>query len=250
MEEEKLKTQEEEKKENPVSDAKESVSDDIGQSEMSEAPETENTAETAEETAEEATPEQKVEELEKEVAELKDQYLRKCADFENYRKRMFREKQEAFDYANTNLLTDLIAVLDDFDRALAEQLHRDYRKIKNLTPEKQLEFSRVYNKAFVDWTNARKNSDFSLFADSLQKVKDVTLEDLSLREKDEETKNMSVMDELLNDYERGMGVTLGRLREDTIFDYKFVGLSHNTLRGAAGGAVLMAELLKAKGYLG
>ncbi len=51
------------------------------------------------------------------------------------------------------------------------------------------------------------------------------------------------------DYERGMGVTLGRLREDTLFDYKFVGLSHNTLRGAAGGAVLMAELLKAKGYL-
>lgn len=51
------------------------------------------------------------------------------------------------------------------------------------------------------------------------------------------------------DYEHGMGVTLGRLREDNIFDYKFVGLSHNTLRGAAGGAVLMAELLKAKGYL-
>lgn len=95
--------------------------------------------------------------------------------------------------------------LGEFDKALAEQLHRDYRKIKNLTPEKQLEFSRVYNKAFVDWTNARKNCDFSLFADSLQKVKDVTLEDLSLREKDEETKNMSVMDELLNDYERGMG---------------------------------------------
>ena len=46
----------------------------------------------------------------------------------------------------------------------------------------------------------------------------------------------------------GMGVTLGRLREDSYFDYKFVGLSHNTLRGAAGGAVLMAELLAAKGY--
>ena len=46
----------------------------------------------------------------------------------------------------------------------------------------------------------------------------------------------------------GMGVTVGRLREDTLFDYKFVGLSHNTLRGAAGGAVLIAELLYRLGY--
>ncbi len=46
----------------------------------------------------------------------------------------------------------------------------------------------------------------------------------------------------------GMSVTVGRLREDTVYDYKFVGLSHNTLRGAAGGAVLLAELLAAKGY--
>jgi len=51
------------------------------------------------------------------------------------------------------------------------------------------------------------------------------------------------------DYENGMGVTIGRLREDTIFDYKFVCLSHNTVRGAAGGAVLIAELLKAEGYI-
>ncbi len=51
------------------------------------------------------------------------------------------------------------------------------------------------------------------------------------------------------DYERGMGVSIGRLREDTVYDWKFVGLSHNTVRGAAGGAVLCAELLKAKGYI-
>ncbi|WP_010267886.1 aspartate-semialdehyde dehydrogenase [Paenibacillus senegalensis] len=51
------------------------------------------------------------------------------------------------------------------------------------------------------------------------------------------------------DIEGGMGITAGRLREDTLFDYKFVGLSHNTLRGAAGGAVLIAELLKAEGYI-
>ncbi|MBE6708986.1 MAG: aspartate-semialdehyde dehydrogenase [Ruminococcaceae bacterium] len=47
----------------------------------------------------------------------------------------------------------------------------------------------------------------------------------------------------------GMGVTVGRLREDTMFDYKFVALSHNTLRGAAGGAMLTAELLYKKGWL-
>lgn len=51
------------------------------------------------------------------------------------------------------------------------------------------------------------------------------------------------------DLENGMGISVGRLREDAVFDYKFVSLSHNTLRGAAGGAVLMAELLCAQGYL-
>lgn len=51
------------------------------------------------------------------------------------------------------------------------------------------------------------------------------------------------------DYEGGMGVSIGRLREDTLFDYKFVGLAHNTLRGAAGGALESAEMLKALGYI-
>ena len=51
------------------------------------------------------------------------------------------------------------------------------------------------------------------------------------------------------DYENGMGISVGRLREDSIYDYKFIGLSHNTVRGAAGGAVLCAETLTAKGYI-
>ncbi len=51
------------------------------------------------------------------------------------------------------------------------------------------------------------------------------------------------------DIENGMGVSVGRLREDSLYDYKFVSLSHNTIRGAAGGAVLIAELLKAEGYI-
>ncbi len=54
---------------------------------------------------------------------------------------------------------------------------------------------------------------------------------------------------LHRDLEGGMAISLGRLREDSQYDYKFVGLSHNTLRGAAGGAVLLAELLCAEGYM-
>ncbi len=54
---------------------------------------------------------------------------------------------------------------------------------------------------------------------------------------------------LHRDLEGGMAISIGRLREDTQYDYKFVGLSHNTLRGAAGGAVLLAELLCAEGYM-
>ena len=51
------------------------------------------------------------------------------------------------------------------------------------------------------------------------------------------------------DYENGMGISVGRIREDSVYDWKFIGLSHNTVRGAAGGAVLCAELLKAQGYI-
>lgn len=51
------------------------------------------------------------------------------------------------------------------------------------------------------------------------------------------------------DFENGMGISVGRLREDSIYDYKFIGLSHNTLRGAAGGALLCAEYLTAKNYI-
>ncbi|MCM1387090.1 MAG: aspartate-semialdehyde dehydrogenase [Bacillus sp. (in: Bacteria)] len=51
------------------------------------------------------------------------------------------------------------------------------------------------------------------------------------------------------DFENGMGISIGRIRPDSVYDWKFVGLSHNTVRGAAGGAILCAETLKAKGYI-
>jgi len=62
--------------------------------------------------------EEKLAALEKENAELKDQLLRRAADFDNYRKRMIKEKQETFDYANANLLGDLLDSLDNFDRTV------------------------------------------------------------------------------------------------------------------------------------
>jgi molecular chaperone GrpE len=68
--------------------------------------------------AEEPGPEQKIAELEALLAELNDQYLRKAADFENFRKRMNREKQDAIDFANQSLIQDLIPIIDDFERAI------------------------------------------------------------------------------------------------------------------------------------
>ena len=74
--------------------------------------------EAAQEAKPEPTDAEKLASLEAKCQELQDQYLRKAADFDNYRKRMIREKQEAIDYANTNLISDLLLILDDFDRAI------------------------------------------------------------------------------------------------------------------------------------
>jgi aspartate-semialdehyde dehydrogenase len=51
------------------------------------------------------------------------------------------------------------------------------------------------------------------------------------------------------DNDKGMAITVGRLRKDNVFDFKFIALSHNTVRGAAGGAILSAELLVSKGFI-
>ena len=83
--------------------------------------ETEENQEAAEESSPEddkGAAEKRIEELEKEVADLKDKYLRSVADFQNLRKRAAQEKQEAYDYANTSLLKDLLDSLDNFDRTV------------------------------------------------------------------------------------------------------------------------------------
>ena len=79
---------------------------------------TQNQTDQGEEQAVDASPEEKIAELELQVAETRDQLLRKAAEFENFRKRMNQEKQQAIEYANQSLLLDLIPIIDDFERAL------------------------------------------------------------------------------------------------------------------------------------
>jgi molecular chaperone GrpE len=77
-----------------------------------------------------AEQDERVAKLEEELSSLKDQYLRKLADYENFRKRMFREKEDAVGYANTQILTDLVTVLDDFDRAVhSSESSRDFQSL-------------------------------------------------------------------------------------------------------------------------
>jgi molecular chaperone GrpE len=79
-----------------------------------------SSTEAAEEagTPPEAPVEKRIQEMEAQLAEAQDLYLRKTADFENFRKRMIREKQETSDYANQSLLLDIILIIDDFERAI------------------------------------------------------------------------------------------------------------------------------------
>lgn len=77
-----------------------------------------NQGETAKTPSDELTPNEKIAVLEAELADLRDQLLRKAADFENFRKRMNQEKQNAIEYANQSLLLDIIPIIDDFDRAI------------------------------------------------------------------------------------------------------------------------------------
>jgi molecular chaperone GrpE len=84
-----------------------------------------NETEQAPSVEEAPAPETAIADLEREIAELKDQLLRKSADFDNYRKRMHREKEEFASYANRELLLDIVPIIDDFERAIksAEESH-------------------------------------------------------------------------------------------------------------------------------
>lgn len=118
MAEENQTPETEEKVENQEAEVK---AEEAAQAENAEAEtaEAENAeAENAAEEPKEPTLEEKYADLEKENAELKDQLLRRAADFDNYRKRMIKEKAETAEYANSNLLADLLDSLDNFDRTV------------------------------------------------------------------------------------------------------------------------------------
>ena len=121
--------------------------------------------------------------------------------------------------------------LTEEDRILAENLHRDYAKTKNITPEMNHEFTLVFNKAYIDWLNAKNAADYSVFAPSLAKVREVNLKDVSLREEKAET----AYDSLLDDYERGMrsadlDEAFGKCKERLIPMLEKIGKSKKVIR--------------------
>ena len=102
------------------------------------------------EEAKEKSPEERIADLEKENADLKDQLLRRAADFDNYRKRMLQEKQDAFDYGNANLLKDLLDSLDNFDRTL--DAAKDAKDAKSIA-----DGIRMINKSLVSMLENKYN---------------------------------------------------------------------------------------------
>lgn len=90
--------------------------------------------------------------------------------------------------------------LEPLDRELAEALHRDYVKTKNVTPEFSHEIKTAMNKAYIDWLGAKEKSDFSLFEPSLAKVRDLRIKETGLREDG----IADPYDSMISDYERGM----------------------------------------------
>ena len=92
--------------------------DDVKTAESEQTSEDSSVESGKQETQPELSDKEKIEKLEKENAELKDQLLRRAADFDNYRKRVIKEKAEAVEYANSNLLADLLESLDNFDRTV------------------------------------------------------------------------------------------------------------------------------------
>jgi molecular chaperone GrpE len=102
----------------------ENITEGANSAEITDKTETQNSPEgtaaeqTLPEQTAEPTPEEKIAELETQLLEVRDQLLRKAADFENFRKRINNEKQNAIEYANQSLLLDIIPVIDDFERAI------------------------------------------------------------------------------------------------------------------------------------
>jgi len=136
------------------------------------------------------TPEQKIAELEGQLAEIRDQLLRKAAEFENFRKRMNQEKQSSIEYANQSLLLDIIPIIDDFERAIqAGESSTDYTSF--------LEGIKMIEKRFVSqletkWGLKRFNSAGEVF--------DPNLHEAVMMEKSADVSEAVVQDDLMKGY--------------------------------------------------
>ena len=100
----------------------------------------------------------------------------------------------------TVALHESVDELDEKDKVLVESMYRDYLKVKNVTPKTQMRWSQMFNKAYIDWYNAKNASDFSLFKDSLANVIEISKEDVALRE----NALPDLYDNLLDDCEEGV----------------------------------------------
>ena len=152
------KNKHEEAEENISASGQEPV-EETAKSESAGTAESEKASETAEgsgaadeksEPAAEKSPEKRIAELEAENADLKDQLLRRAADFDNYRKRMMQEKQDAYDYGNANLLKDLLDSLDNFDRTL--DAAKDAKDAKSIA-----DGIKMINKSLVNMLESKYN---------------------------------------------------------------------------------------------
>jgi len=116
----------------------------------------------------ELSTEEKIAELETQLAETRDQLLRKAAEFENFRKRMNQEKQSAIEYANQSLLLDIILIIDDFERAIqAGEASTDYTGL--LEGIKMIE-KRFASQLEVKWGLKRFNSAGEVFDPNLHEA--------------------------------------------------------------------------------
>ena len=165
------------------------------------------------------------------IEDLQDRLKRQMAEFDNYRKRTDKEKSAMFEMGASDVVKKLLPIVDNFERGFKsvteEELQTPFAKGMDMV-YKQLV------KALVEFKGVPQ--ELNLPSAPKQFIQYL-----------EEDNRPQVTEDV--NFEHGMGVSVGRLREDTVYDWKFVGLSHNTVRGAAGGAVLCAETLKAKGYI-
>ena len=124
--------------------------------------------------------------------------------------------------------------LGELDGLMAEHLHRKYVKTKNITPERQYEFSLVFNRAFVKWSEARKASDFSIFANSLKEVADTNRRMIELRGAESSAEESSAAKDAPKDVAEGAPKGAGKVPYDFLLDDYERGMTTEILDEAFG----------------